>query len=78
MIAATYRIGAGVVASRCAGHPYGPLPGGRSDYVLARDLGGMTVAELRRRMTVREFMRWAALYMVENQEREAAALRNRK
>lgn len=78
MAAATYLIGSGIVASRCAGHPHGPLPGGRSDYVLARDLGGMTVGEMRRRMTVREFMRWAVLYVVENQEREAAALRNRK
>lgn len=43
----------------------------RFEFVLARDLG-MTVGELRRRMSVREFNRWAALYVLEAREREKA------
>lgn len=58
-------------------NPDGPLPGIRSDFVLARELG-MTVGELRRRMSVREFMQWCALYAVEARERAEAQARARR
>jgi hypothetical protein len=38
---------------------------------LARDLG-MTVAELERRLSTREFAEWAAFYAAEGKEIEAA------
>lgn len=42
------------------------------EFILARDLG-MTVAELRRRMSTREFAEWLAFYSVENREQERLA-----
>ena len=39
------------------------------DFRLARELG-MTVAEMRRRMTMREWVRWRAYFLLENQEAE--------
>lgn len=76
--ATTTLVGFGLAALSSPAHPEGPLPGPRADHTLARDLGGMTVHDLRRRMSVREFVDWACLYHVENEEREAAARRNRK
>jgi hypothetical protein len=38
---------------------------------------GMTVAELRRRMTTREFAQWVALYRIEAREREAEQRKQR-
>lgn len=42
--------------------------------MLARDLG-MTAAELRRRMSAREFREWSGFLRYEASEREAAANR---
>jgi len=42
----------------------------RFEFVLARELH-MTVGELRRRMSTREFAHWIALYRIEAREREA-------
>lgn len=39
--------------------------------MLARDLGGMTAAELRHRMSVRELTDWAGFYRYEAAEVEA-------
>ncbi len=42
------------------------------EYRLARDLGGMTVREMRRRMSNAEFVEWTAFYRREALEREKA------
>lgn len=42
------------------------------EYRLCRDLGGMTVREMRRRMSNAEFVEWVAFYKREQIEREKA------
>lgn len=74
MVGAAWSRGVRRVAVRCPGHPRGPLPGPRSDFHLARELG-MTVADLRRRMSVREYVEWCALANVEARERAMAQAR---
>jgi hypothetical protein len=44
---------------------------------LARDLG-MTVAELERRLSVREFAEWVAFYVAESREQERVAKKTRR
>ena len=47
----------------------------RLEHRIARDLGGMTVDELRARMTHREFVEHAAFYKAEAEERAKQAAR---
>jgi hypothetical protein len=46
------------------------LPARRLLYRLAREIGGMTVAELERRLTYREYLEWVAIFQIEFEEQE--------